>query len=113
MLQVFTTSFAEGGGTPPSAYLFLELRKVDAYALRISSKKNDLAKLRGSFYGVNSDHPIMAELTWRVARLEEFGVYGTGRTSDEAIERALSVFYSIFPSGKTKGETENVQDCAL
>src|SRR5271166_3790484 len=98
MLQVFTTSFAEGGGTPPSAYLFLELRKVDAYSLRLSSKKSELAKLRASFYGVNADHPIMAELTWRVGGLE-FGVYGTGRTSDEAIERALSVFYSIFPSG--------------
>ena len=113
MLQVFTTSFAEGGRTPPSAYLFLELRKVDAHSLRLSSKKNELVKLRASFYGVNPDHPIMAELTWRVSGLEKFGVYGTGRSSDEAIERALSVFYSIFPSGKIKGETDNVQDCAL
>lgn len=108
MLQKFIMHLTGGAESAPSPSLFQELRKADTYCLYLTSKKSDLGKLRSTFWGVNSDHTIMAELTWRIARLEEFGVYGTGRTSDEAIAHALAVFYSVFPSEKIQGETDNV-----
>jgi hypothetical protein len=113
MLQKFTVSFADGGGKLPGANQFSELRKVDAHGLHLSSLKKDLERVRSTFWGVNPEHTIMAELTWKADKLGEFGIYGTGKTSDEAIDRALAVFYNIFPSGKIQGEIDHVQDCSL
>lgn len=83
---------------PLSRSIVDRLAKLNVKTLVLSSEEEDLAFLRAMELEFDPAHQIMIELGWRehpVVELdiEDFCIYGTGATTDEAVENAINQFY--------------------
>lgn len=82
---------------PVTSALVDRLVRLNVETLVLSSEEEDLNFLRANDLEFDLEHIIMIELGWQrpsgLGLDVNFSIYGTGTTTDEAIEDAINQFY--------------------